>query len=462
MKELTIRNIALACEGELFGNEQDFDKEVNGVVLDSRKVEEGYCFIATPGERVDGEQFISDVLKKGALCIICRNVPKDTAGNFIKVQDAFLALQKVAAFYRSKLTLPVIGITGSVGKTSTKEFIAGTLSAKYNVLKTEGNYNNEIGVPQTLLRIRDEHEVAVVEMGINHFGEMHNLSSMVKPDICVMTNIGECHLEFLGDRAGVLRAKSEMFDFMAEDGSVFVNGDDDMLQTIDAVKGKAPIRFGMNSADTYYASDIVSNGLLGSSATIYTPRTSFEAKVNLPGAHMVQNAVAATAIGEKLGLTIEEIQKGIASVVPVGGRSNILSCKNVTVIDDCYNANPVSVRAAIDLLSTQEKTVAILGDMFELGSEEKELHAGIGRYAVEKGISMLICVGALSQNMYAEASRRKEEQKSDIALRYYDTLEELLKQLSDGALLPTGSTVLVKASHGMHFEKVVQQLKEQE
>ncbi len=460
MKNLTIRNIANACGGELTGNEKDFDTEVCGVVIDSRKIEKGYCFIATPGERVDGHSFIPDVLEKGASCVICREIPAGLNGNFIKVRDSFDALRKVAAFYREQLSIPVIGITGSVGKTSTKEFIAGTLSARYTVLKTEGNYNNDIGVPQTLLRIRDTDEVAVVEMGINHFGEMRLLSSMVKPDICVMTNIGECHLEFLGDREGVLKAKSEIFEHMSPEGSVFVNGDDDMLRTIEMVKGKAPVRFGQDTTNDYHVTDLVTNGLKGSDAVIHTPKTSFSVHVNLPGKHMVQNALAATAVGEALGLTTDEIRKGIESVRPLGGRSNILSLKAATVIDDCYNANPVSMRAAIDLLSEENKAMAILGDMFELGQNESELHGSIGRYAVEKGIKALVCVGELSKAMYKEACKEKEKRLSNTMVQYYKTPEEVLKQFENPDFLPEGVTILVKASHGMHFEMLVNRLKE--
>ncbi len=460
MKNLTIRNIANACGGELAGNEKDFDTEVCGVVIDSRKIEKGYCFIATPGERVDGHSFIPDVLEKGASCVICREVPAGLKGNFIKVHDSFDALRKVAAFYREQLTIPVIGITGSVGKTSTKEFIAGTLSAKYRVLKTEGNYNNDIGVPQTLLRIRDTDEAAVVEMGINHFGEMRLLSSMVKPDLCVMTNIGECHLEFLGDREGVLKAKSEIFEHMAAEGSVFVNGDDDMLRTIEMVKGKAPVRFGLDEANAYHVTDLTVSGLKGSDATIHTPTSSFTVHVNLPGKHMVQNALAATAVGEALGLTTEEIRRGIESVRPLGGRSNILTLGAMTVIDDCYNANPVSMRAALDLLSEEGKTMAILGDMFELGQDESELHGAIGRYAVEKGIKALVCVGNLSKAMYKEACREKEKRLSNTMVQYYETPEEVLEQFDNPDFLPGGVTVLVKASHGMHFDMLVSRLKE--
>ena len=283
MKHMTLEHIAQACGGLFRGADEEREREVAGIVLDSRRVESGFCFIATRGERVDGHDFIGQVLQKGALCVICERVPEGVSGNFIIVKDSLQALQDVAAYYRKTLQIPVIGITGSVGKTSTKEFIAGVLSRKFRVLRTEGNYNNEIGVPLTLLQIRPEHEIAVVEMGINHFGEMRRLSRMARPDVCVLTNIGECHLEFLGSREGVLRAKSEIFEYMQEYGMVYLNGDDDMLRNIERVKNRRPVTFGMKRRNDYYADDVVPHGLSGSSMTIHTGTGSFRVSVNLPG-----------------------------------------------------------------------------------------------------------------------------------------------------------------------------------
>ena len=210
MKGMSIQAIAKACNGVIYGD-NDSTREVMGVELDSRKLMEGYLFIATRGERVDGHSFISQAFEKGCLGVVCEKLPENIAGPCILVEDSFKALQDIAAYYRQQLSVKVVGITGSVGKTSTKEVIAGVLSEKYKVLKTEGNFNNEIGLPLTVLKIREEHEVAVLEMGINHFGEMHRLSRIARPDVCVITNIGQCHLEFLIDRDGILRAKSEIF-----------------------------------------------------------------------------------------------------------------------------------------------------------------------------------------------------------------------------------------------------------
>ena len=462
MKNMTLERIARACGGTYKGKEADLAREVAGVVLDSRKVEADYCFIATRGERVDGHSFIADVLKKGAACIVCEYIPEGIEGNFIVVKDSFQALKEIAEDYRSTLSIPIIGITGSVGKTSTKEFLAGVLAQKYNVLKTEGNFNNEIGVPLTLLRIRPEHEIAVLEMGINHFGEMRRLSKMVKPDTCVMTNIGECHLEFLESREGVLRAKSEIFEYLQKDGTVYVNGDDDMLQTIELVKHKKPVAFGLGKRNDYYASAVENKGLRGCEVVIHTPNEEFPASIYVPGAHMIRNALAATAIGQQYGLNTEEIAAGIASVTPVGGRSNIIDCGNLTLIDDCYNANPVSMRAALDLLGLAEgKQLAILGDMGELGEKQEEYHAQIGAYAIEKKITGLICVGRLSRFMYQSACRAKEKQLSNTFVQYYETLEELFAALeqADENLLSEEITILVKASHSMQFSQIVERWK---
>ncbi|MCI9232779.1 MAG: UDP-N-acetylmuramoyl-tripeptide--D-alanyl-D-alanine ligase [Lachnospiraceae bacterium] len=237
MMDLTIQEIARACGGKLVvqGGREENDGRVSSVVIDSRAVEPGGVFIATVGERVDGHSFISAAFAKGAALAVTQKGPDQVGeagegwGDYVLVEDTLQALKDIAEAYRRKLPVKVIGITGSVGKTSTKEFIAAVLAEKYRVLKTEGNFNNEIGVPLTLLRIRGEHELAVVEMGISDFGEMHRLSKMARPDVCVMTNIGQSHLNNLKDRDGILRAKSEIFDYMAVDGEICLNGEDDKL-----------------------------------------------------------------------------------------------------------------------------------------------------------------------------------------------------------------------------------------
>lgn len=475
MKQMTLSNIAKACSGALVGTVTD--TEITSAVLDSRLVTEGALFFATVGVRVDGHRFIGSVYEKGACCVVTQKepeqvekehgVPKEAWGAYILVEDTLKALKDIAEFYRSTLTIPIVGITGSVGKTSTKEYIAGVLSEKYNVLKTEGNFNNEIGVPLTLLRIREEHEAAVVEMGISDFGEMHRLSKMARPNVCVITNIGQCHLENLKTRDGILKAKTEIFDYMAPDGEVCLNGEDDKLATVTGVHGKKVHFFGLgeNPAEEVYAADIVSKGLFGSDATLHFAEQVKQEEqteeilpihVTIPGVHMVTNAAAAACVGRILGLSKEQIAQGIRKVVPVNGRSNLIALPQYTLIDDCYNANPVSMKAAIDLLGMADnRKVAIMGDMFELGADSAKMHEQTGEYAAAAGLDRIICIGADSAHMYDGAVKAGSRD-----VLYFETREQFLQkwQQEKEELLPPDSTILIKASHGMEFEKIVEAL----
>ena len=449
MKNMTLENIAAACGGEIYCMREELSQETaKGIVIDSRQIEPGYIFVATKGERVDGHQFIPDVFAKGAMAVICEVLPEEDLGPCILVKDSFMALKQAAAFYRQQLNIRVVGITGSVGKTSTKEFVASVLSEKYKVHKTAGNYNNEVGLPLTIFGIQEDDQIAVLEMGINTFGEMHRLSEVAKPDICVMTNIGQCHLENLIDRDGILRAKSEIFDFMNPKGTVVVNGDDDKLATIHEVYGKAPVTFGMNKQNAIWADHIENRGLLGSCADIHMGDDVVHAIIPLPGEHMIYNAMAAAAVALQFGMSKEEIAAGIGHVEAVAGRSHLVEAGDKVIIDDCYNANPVSMKAAIDLLATAPgRKVAILGDMFELGENEKAMHGEVGEYAAEKGIDLILCVGELSEAMYQEAVGSGGNAK------YYETREALEAVLNE--ILQQGDTVLVKASHSMAFENLV-------
>ncbi len=479
---LSISEIVKVSRGKLFPAAQDSRTadgqadsdtyKVTGVEIDSRKVAVGAVFLATVGQRVDGHRFIAEVFAKGAALVIGTKQPEEICrehqlqmqdlGNYLLVADCFQTLRDIAEYYRSKLTIPVVGITGSVGKTSTKEFIAGVLGEAFQVLKTEGNYNNEVGVPLTLLRIREEHEAAVVEMGISDFGEMRRLSKMVRPNLCVMTNIGQCHLENLKTRDGILKAKSEIFDYMAEDGEVFLNGEDDKLSTLLTVRGKQTHFFGLggNVAEEIYATEIKSKGLFGSEATLHIQQEVFPIQVSLPGAHMVINACAAAGVAHTLGLSKEQIVEGIKKVSALSGRNHLIQMTHFTVIDDCYNANPVSMKAALDLLQRADTyKVAILGDMFELGTNSDMLHAEVGSYAVASGVDDLICVGENSKHMFEAATKTKNVGQK---VAYYATRQELQEALSRDAMtiLQPGATVLVKASHGMQFTAIVQQLRE--
>lgn len=449
MKNMTIENIVKACGGVYKGDESLLSREITGVEIDSRKIEAGNLFIATKGERVDGHSFINQVLEKGALCVVCEDETK-AKEPYILVGDSFKALKDIAAFYRSQLSIPIVGITGSVGKTSTKEAIASVLSAKYNVLKTAGNFNNEVGMPLTLLRIREEHEAAVIEMGISDFGEMERLSSIARPDVCVITNIGLCHLENLGTQQGILKAKTEMFEHRNPEGAVILNGDDPLLSGIKDVDGTKPLFFGRAAASDMRIEAETLKGLLGSEFILKSNGETLCCKASMPGGHVVTNSACAALVGKVLGLSNAEIEKGISEQKSVGGRSNLIQTERYLLIDDCYNANPVSMKEAIDLLNlSNSRKVAILGDMFELGENERELHRSVGEYINEKPVDVLLCAGDMSREIYEGAVNVKIKQ-------HFETRDELIKSLSD--ILKDGDSVLIKASHGMHFEEIVSKL----
>ena len=467
MPNMTLENIAKACEGTYVGESADLQKVIAGAVTDSRKVEKDYLFIPIRGERVDGHCFIPDVFEKGALAVLSEAALDHPAGPYILVDSTTDAMKKIAAFYRMQLDIKVVGITGSVGKTSTKEMIASVLSQKYSVLKTAGNFNNEIGLPLTIFNIRAKHQVAVLEMGISDFGEMHRLSTMAQPDICVITNIGLCHLENLGTRDGILKAKTECFEHMQPDGTVILNGDDDKLCTKKVVNGKPAIFYGMGkepllSADrepmaekSIYATDVKNLGLDGMQAHIYTPEGDFMAHIPIPGEHNVYNALAGTAVGLQLGLTLPEIQQGIANAQTISGRTNVIHTAGMTVIDDCYNANPVSMKASIEVLAnTAGRRIAVLGDMGELGENEAALHYGVGEASGQSGIDVLFCAGKLA----SEYARAAATANVNCQIYYYETVEQLLPELL--AFVKEGDTILVKASHFMQFPQIVEALSE--
>lgn len=449
MKNMTLGNIAMCCGGMYFGDEGAKGTEVTGIAIDSRKVKKGGLFIPIQGERVDGHSFIPKVMEDGALACLSEETQTDITP-YILVNSTKDALKKIAAFYRQSLGIKVVGITGSVGKTSTKEMIASVLKEKYRVHKTAGNFNNEIGLPLTIFDILEEHEVAVLEMGISDFGEMHRLGEIANPDICVITNIGLCHLENLGTRDGILKAKTEVFDHLRGEGIVILNGDDDKLSTIQEVKGKKAVKYGLHKGDAY-ASEITSFGMEGIRMKLHLNGREKSVTIPIPGEHNVYNALAAACVGTVCGMELEEICRGIETVETISGRSNLIHKNGITVIDDCYNANPVSMRASIDVLSQAPgRKIAVLGDMGELGEKERELHAGIGSYAAGKQIDQLFTVGELSKEM---ARAAKESASHPMQIFHFATKEELLR-----ALLPTikkGDTLLVKASHFMEFPKIV-------
>lgn len=452
MKNLTLKNIAAACGGTYIGSEELLNREVSSITTDSRTVEQDSLFVAIKGKRADGHKFIPQVMASGALAVLSEQ-KLDSGIPHILVSSSLEAVKAIAEFYLKQLQIPVIGINGSVGKTSTKEMIASVLSQKYNTLKTLGNFNNELGLPLTVFRLREEHQIAVLEMGISDFGEMTRLARIARPNTSVITNIGQCHLENLGDRDGVLKAKTEVFDYLQANGRAILNGDDDKLRTITEVQGQLPIFFGLDSDCDYYADEIESLGLKGTKCRIHTPTDTFEVVIPIPGRHMVYNALAGTAVGVSYGLTAQQIKSGIESLQSLSGRFHIIETPAYTIIDDCYNANPVSMKASLGVLQDGlGRKIAILGDMGELGENEIQLHHEVGTYAGALDIDGCICVGPLCKNM-VEGIRSVNP---DMYVCHMDTLEELLEQLPQ--LVHKGDTLLVKASHFMKFDQIVKQL----
>ena len=452
MKAMSLREIAAACSGHYYGEETKLGQSVTGVAIDSRKIENGFLFVPIKGARVDGHTFIPQVMEKGALCTLTEESLGEVTYPYILVESCEQALKDLAEHYRKALDIRVVGITGSVGKTSTKEMIASVLSQKYSVLKTAGNFNNEIGLPLTIFNIRDEHQVAVLEMGISEFGEMRRLSKMARPDICVITNIGLCHLENLGDRDGILKAKTEMFEYKMPDATIILNGDDDKLITVKDWEGYAPLYFGLSENQDIYADEIQSRSLKGTECILHMGEEILKVMIPIPGHHMVYNAMAGALVGRELGLTAEEIKAGIESLVPVSGRNNLIETENFMIIDDCYNANPISTKASLDVLATADtRKVAILGDMFELGENEKAMHYDVGAYAAQKGIDLVICIGELSK----ETTKGVADGKGTVI--HFDTKEGFFEKSKE--LLQKGDAVLVKASHGMAFAEIVDVLK---
>ncbi len=487
MKEMSLEQIAAACGGTYYGAEELRKTEVAGVVTDSRELEPGGLYIALRGERVDGHTFIPDVFAAGAAAVVSEEVLTDPAGPYILVASCPQALKDIAEYYRSTLSIPVIGITGSVGKTSTKEMIAAVLEQKYRVVKTEGNFNNEIGLPLTLLRIRPEHEAAVVEMGISDFGEMHRLAQMARPDICVITNIGPCHLENLIDLDGVLRAKTEIFDFLGPDGVIILNGNDAQLSTIKGRNGIRPIRYyvkedeagqresksaqiqGESAADGDYlvtADSIVNRGFAGMEAVLHFPDEDCPITEPIPGMHNIYNACAAACVGDVLGMTHAQIRAGIAAARTLPGRANVVETGGIVILDDCYNASPNAMRESLDILArAEERRIAVLGDMLELGGQERELHREVGAYAASLPIDRLYCTGELARELAdaaAEAAAgagvsKASDTEGGLVVQYFDTKKALLESLLADA--KQGDTILVKASHSMEFSDIVEALK---
>jgi len=444
MVPFTLANAVKACGGKFQGDKSLLAQNVLGVTIDSRTVGQGDLFIPIRGERFDGHDFIGAAFDAGALCCLSE---KPVEGRpYIRVPSTLDAFQMIAAYYRSLFPIPAVAISGSVGKTTTKELVAGVLSQKFNVLKNEGNLNNQTGVPLTIMRLEPGHEAAVIEMGMNHFGEIRSLARIVRPKICVITNIGEAHIEFLGSKEGILRAKMEMLEFMEPGGHIVVNGDDPLLAPL-ASQHPNVITVGIGENNLVRATDTVDLGLNGTRFMVRYEGEEIPVHVPCPGAHMVMNALTALAVGKLLGVSGEQIQAGIAGYKPTSGRMHIVKAAGITVISDAYNANPTSMAASLGILAKAEgRKICILGDMFELGDAEVQYHHDIGQYAAKLGIDYILCVGKLAAYIFEGAKKKGGN------ARHFVDKEHLLDALP--SLLKPQDTILVKASHGMRLDTI--------
>lgn len=438
MIDMTVQRAAQAVGGQLHGG--CGERPVLGAVRDNREVQPGLMFCALPGARFDGHDFIAAALESGAPCCLAQRVPDGVSGPVITVPDVAKAMARLAEYCRSLVRVPVVGITGSSGKTTAKEMCARVLSRRFNTLKTEKNFNNELGVPLTIFRIMPETEAAVVELGISGFGEMSRLGAMARPDIAVYTLIGRCHLEALGDRRGVLRAKTELLDYMPDDGLVVVNGDDDLLSGL--VCRQRKLSFGLGAGCDVRAEDYRCLGAAGSEFTIAGGGRRIETRVSAYGRHMVYAALSAAAVGIELGVPDADIARGIADYEPVGRRASVIEAGGIRIIDDCYNANPDSTQMAIRSASDLGgRLVCILGDMLELGERSEEFHAETGRAALDAG-ALLLTTGERAAAMGGE---------------HFGSKAELIAALP--GLIRPGDSVLVKASHSMAFEEITEALR---
>ena len=442
-----VSDIAAITGGVLSG---DGAAPVTGAVIDSRAVTPGALFAAIPGERVDGHDYIGKAFDLGASCCLAQRVPAGETRPVICVPDTAAALETLARAYRARFAIPVLGVTGSVGKTTAKEMVASVLAQRWNTLKTEKNFNNQLGVPLTLFRLEPEHQAAGVD--VSHFGDMAPLAAMVQPTAMLFTIIGHAHLEFLRDRRGVLQEKTSVLDTMPDDAVAFCNGDDDLLRAMTCRQRK--VTFGLSEGCDVRAVDVRDLGDDGSTCTIVAGARRIPVRIRAYGQHMVYAALEGAAVGIEYGLTDEEIIRGIVAYQPVGSRANVVRTARYTVIDDCYNANPDSTAAALRSMATLPagRRVAILGNMGELGPDAAALHRETGVCAAKAGVSLVITCGDLAREIADGAA----EADPNVQTAPFAALDELLAALPE--LVQPGDCVLVKASHSMAFERIVQAL----
>lgn len=432
MIEYTFDEIASLTGGVLSLQGAASGSRVSSVSIDTRTLLPGALYVPVKGGAFDGHTFIPKAFSAGAVLTFSEH---EVPYPHVLVKDAVAAFQTLARDYRCRFDIPFVGITGSVGKTTTKEMVSAVLSTHYKTHYTKGNLNNQTGVPQVLFGLTEEAECAVIEMGTNHFGEIDRLAAMTEPTVCLITNIGEAHIEFFGSRAGIFKGKTEMLAHMREGGTVIVNGDDDYLCTL-----KNAFTYGTAEGNILRAAGITDKGLLGSDFTALYEGKTYEMSVPVPGRHMVYNALSAMAVGLILGVPVEKIQKAIAGFSMPDGRMAIRKTENFTLIDDSYNANPTSMLASLQSLeAVPGRKILILGDMLELGTGEDEAHLRVLKAAQKLTDALLVPVGP-----------RMHKACEALGLPSFPEKADLEKELP--GLLQKGDTVFIKGSHGMHLE----------
>ena len=464
MKDITVKDIVNICQGKLIcGDENIICKEFK---KDTRTIKTGDVYVGIKGENFDGNTLYEKAFENGAeVCIISGIKAKEYKGKtIIEVKDSINALQKIAEYKRKLYDIPVIAVTGSVGKTSTKDIIASVMSQKYKVLKTEGNMNNHIGLPMTISKLKD-HEAIVVEMGMDHAGEISILTNIAHPTMCVISNIGSSHIGTLGSRENILKAKLEILEGTSEDSPIAINNDNDLLNNWIKTNNTTHkiITYGIETKSDVMARDIESfedksTFTLELNNKIWD-QVALCHKVEVPvgGKHFVYNALSAICVGLENNIEIQKIIEGIKKLELTKRRMEIKKCKNgVTIINDTYNANYESMKAGLEYLHSVNgnRKIAVLGDMLNLGDYETELHEKIGEEVIKSEVSVLITVGEASQNIAKRALEIGEI--ANIIIHECKTNEEAIKFAKEE--LKQGDIVLVKASNAMHFDEIVEKI----
>ena len=447
MTGCTVKELCAAVGGTLL---QQSGAVVTQVSTDSRSIPNRALFVPLVGERFDGHDYLDAALERGAAgCLTARKPASLLPDKFyIQVSDTLEALKALAAWYRAKFDIPMVQVTGSAGKTTTKEMIAAVLSQRFSTLKTQANFNNAIGTPMTLLNLAPEHQAAVIETGMNHFGEIRYLGEMVRPTVAVITNVGDAHIENLGGtRQGILQAKCEIFENLQPGGLAVLNGDDELLSGL--TLPFETVLCGRHERCGVRVTNVAEHGIEGVTCTVTTKREVYEVAIPSPGAYMIYPAAMAIAIGEHLGLTKAELLSGIAAYRPVGSRMHLVRCGgDRIIIDDCYNANPQAMAEALRILAQTEhpRRMAVLGDMGELGDLTEQAHRDMGTLARTLGLNTVVAVGP----------KAKAIQEADPDALWFPTVTEALPAIR--AAFTAGTAVLVKASHAMHFTDIVKDL----